>query len=94
MLLDAHVYLNCNSWVSAADSMYGFLNSCFNYIKYNDILNLIETAFYRVLFCFYIYRNGTEKGVMLPDYAMSNIEPAANFKAKALNKQYRVYEIH
>jgi hypothetical protein len=78
-LLDAHIYIKCNSWSSAIDSIYAFLNQAFNYIPFKDITNLIEGAFYRALFNYYIYRNDEKTGVLIPDYAMKHLEPNSNY---------------
>lgn len=64
----------------AADSIYSFLNSTFNFITYSEIISLIEGAYFRAIFNYYIFRNKEKSGVLIPDYAMRYIDPSSTFK--------------
>lgn len=96
-LLDAHVYLKNNLWSSAIESIYTFVDRAFNYITFREVLILIEGAFYRSLFNYFIFRNKSKVGVMIPDYAMRYIEPQSYYmctpKDKEINLEYHDVKI-
>lgn len=65
--VDVHVLLKYKSWSLAADSIFNFLNTFYNYLDEKDKVQLLSTAFYLVL----IGRFGK---VYLPDYAMKLVD--------------------
>ncbi|CDW90518.1 lupus brain antigen [Stylonychia lemnae] len=92
-LLDAHVYIKNNLWVQGVNYIYSFLNSCFDHLKFTQIIYLIEGGFYRSLFSYYIFRNKMKDGVLIPDYAMHHIEPESNYQCQPLNQTKSLFEI-
>eukprot|EP00347_Sterkiella_histriomuscorum_P003774 403362997 len=92
-LLDAHVYIKNNLWCQSSDCIYNLFQSSFDFISFQDILCLLEGAFYRSLFCHYIYAKSSKDGVLIPDYAMVHIEPNSKFKCQAKNKEFTKIEV-
>lgn len=43
-------------------------------------MDLLEGAYFRLLFNYYIFKVKKDEGVMIPTYAMIHIEPNSNYK--------------
>jgi hypothetical protein len=74
----------------AVDSIYAFLNSTLNFITYQEIVQLLEAAYYRALFNYYIFRNKEKDGVLIPDYCMKYIDPRFTYHANGNLKESHI----
>jgi len=72
--VDIHVLLGYRSWSGAADSLYTFLHTFFEYLEQDDRIRILQNAFYLTL----IARFGR---VYLPDYAMRFLDVGFSFDA-------------
>ncbi|CDW72543.1 lupus brain antigen [Stylonychia lemnae] len=65
--VDIHVFMKYRSWSNAADSIFTFLQTFQDYLEIEEVVQLIENAFYLVLI-------GKYSKVYIPDYAIKYLD--------------------
>jgi len=65
--IDIHVFLSCGSWSNAADSMYNFLNTFYEYLNFNEKSEICQNAFYLAIL-------GRFSKIYTPDYVVKFLD--------------------